>query len=76
MVCELKEHIGKFVSSIQCSPDGTRFVSAGFDKKIVIYDAKEGTIMDQFDKSKIENGHKMAIVACAFVWPLPQLIEV
>ena len=39
--CEFKEHYGKFVSSIQCSPDGTRFVSAGFDKKVVIYDAKE-----------------------------------
>ena len=64
---EFKEHIGKFVSSIQCSPDGTKFVSAGFDKKIVIYDAKEGTILDQFDASKVENGHKMAIVSCAFV---------
>ena len=65
--CEFKEHLGKFVSSIQCSPDGTRFVSAGFDKKIVIYDAKEGTILDQFDASKVENGHKMAIVSCAFI---------
>lgn len=64
---EFKEHLGKFVSSIQCSPDGTKFVSAGFDKKIVIYDAKEGTILDQFDASKVENGHKMAIVSCAFV---------
>ena len=65
--CEFKEHYGKFVSSIQCSPDGTRFVSAGFDKKVVIYDAKEGTILDQFDTSKVENGHKMAIVSCAFI---------
>jgi WD40 repeat protein len=65
--CEFKEHLGKFVSSIQCSPDGTRFVSAGFDKKVVIYDAKEGTILDQFDTSKVENGHKMAIVSCAFI---------
>jgi len=64
---EFKEHLGKFVSSIVCSPDGTRFVSAGFDKKIVIYDAKEGTILDQFDTSKVENGHKMAIVACSFI---------
>lgn len=64
---EFKEHLGKFVSSIECSPDGTKFVSAGFDKKIVIYDAKEGTILDQFDASKVENGHKMAIVSCAFV---------
>ena len=65
--CEFKEHLGKFVSSIQCSPDGTRFVSAGFDKKVVIYDAKEGTIIDQFDTSKVENGHKMAIVSCTFI---------
>ena len=65
--CEFKEHLGKFVSSIQCSPDGTRFVSAGFDKKIVIYDAKEGTILDQFDASKVQNGHQMAIVSCAFI---------
>ena len=65
--CEFKEHLGKFVSSIQCSPDGTRFVSVGFDKKIVLYDAKEGTLLDQFDASKVENGHKMAIVSCAFI---------
>lgn len=64
---EFKEHSGKFVSSIQCSPDGSKFVSAGFDKKIVIYDAKEGNILDQFDASKVENGHKMAIVACSFI---------
>ena len=64
---EFKEHLGKFVSSIQCSPDGSKFVSAGFDKKIVIYDAKEGNILDQFDASKVENGHKMAIVACSFI---------
>ena len=65
--CEINEHAGKFVSSIQCSPDGTRFVSVGFDKKIVLYDAKEGTLIDQFDASKVENGHKMAIVSCAFI---------
>ena len=65
--CEINEHAGKFVSSIQCSPDGTRFVSVGFDKKIVTYDAKEGTLLDQFDASKVENGHKMAIISCSFI---------
>ena len=64
---DFKEHLGKFVSSIQCSPDGSKFVSAGFDKKIVIYDSKEGKILDQFDSSKVPNGHKMAIIACAFI---------
>jgi WD40 repeat protein len=65
--CEFKEHAGKFVSDIQCSPDGEKFVSVGFDKKVVIYQAKEGQILDQFDTSKIENGHKMAIISCAFI---------
>ena len=65
--CEFKEHLGKFVSDIQCSPNGDKFISVGFDKKIVIYDAKEGQILDQFDTSKIENGHKMAIISCAFI---------
>ena len=66
--CDFKEHsVGKFVSSIQCSPNGEKFVSAGFDKKIVIYDAQEGKVLDQFDASKVENGHKMAIVSCAFI---------
>ena len=65
--CEFKEHLGKFVSDIQCSPEGERFVSVGFDKKIIIYDAKEGTILDQFDASKVDNGHKMAIISCAFI---------
>ena len=65
--CEFKEHLGKFVSDIQCSPNGEQFVSVGFDKKIVIYDAKEGKILDQFDASKVDNGHKMAIISCAFL---------
>ena len=65
--CEFKEHLGKFVSDIQCSPDGEKFISVGFDKKVVIYDAKEGQILDQFDTSKIENGHKMAIISCAYL---------
>ena len=65
--CEFKEHFGKFVSDIQCSPNGDKFLSVSFDKKIVIYDAKEGTIIDQFDTSKVDNGHKMAIIACAFI---------
>ena len=65
--CEFKEHAGKFVSDIQCSPDGEKFVSVGFDKKVVIYQAKEGQILDQFDASKIENGHKMAIISCAYI---------
>ena len=45
--CEFKEHLGKFVSDIQCSPNGEKFISVGFDKKI--------------------NGHKMAIISCAFI---------
>ena len=65
--CEFKEHLGKFVSDIQCSPDGEKFVSVGFDKKVVIYKAKEGEILDQFDTSKVENGHKMAIISCAYI---------
>ena len=65
--CEFKEHLGKFVSDIQCSPNGEKFVSVGFDKKVVLYDSKEGTILDQFDASKVENGHKMAIISCAFI---------
>ena len=32
-----------------------KFVSAGF------------TILAQFDTSKVENGHKIAIVSCPFV---------
>lgn len=64
---ESKEHLGKFVTSIQCSPDGTRFVSVGFDKKIVIYNANEGTIIDKFDASTVPNGHKMAIIQCCFI---------
>ena len=65
--CEFKEHLGKFVSDIQCSPDGEKFVSVGFDKKVVIYNNKEGTILEQFDTSQVENGHKMAIISCAYI---------
>ena len=65
--CEFKEHAGKFVSNITCSPDGEKFVSVGFDKKIVIYDGNEGKILDQFDASQVENGHKMAIISCAYI---------
>ena len=63
----MKEHEGKFVSGIKCSPDGTKFVSVAFDKKIVTYDAKEGTQLEVLDTSKVANGHKMAIIGCAFI---------
>ncbi len=64
---KMKEHEGKFVSGIKCSPDGTKFVSVAFDKKIVTYDAKEGTQLEVLDTSKVANGHKMAIIGCAFI---------
>ena len=56
-----------FKHKCEFSPDGEKFVSVGFDKKVVIYKAKEGEILDQFDTSKVENGHKMAIISCAYI---------
>lgn len=64
----IKEHMAnKFISSIICSPDGTKFVSVGFDKKIVTYDVNDGKVLDSFDTSKAQNGHKMAIVSSCFL---------
>ena len=62
-----KEHEGKFVSKILLSPDKTKFVSVAFDKKIVIYDAIEGKQLDVIDTSKVEGGHKMAIISSCFL---------
>lgn len=58
---------GKFVSVALSSPDGMKFVTCSFDKKIITYDIGEGKIIDTIETNKIENGHQMAIVSAAFI---------
>lgn len=59
--------IQKIVSSILPSPDGTKFITVSFDKKILTFDPVEGKVIDTIDATKVENGHKMAIISAAFI---------
>ena len=61
-----KEHSGNFVTFVKFSPDSSKFVSVGFDKKIVVYDGANGQIIDTIAKEKSEGNHTMAIIA--FCW--------
>lgn len=62
----IKKH-DNFISSISLSPDGSKWISSGFDKKIIIYNCDNGEVIDEIDASKIENGHKMTIISTCFL---------
>lgn len=65
---KLKGHdTGKFITVAIPYPDGTKFLTTGFDKKIITYDATTGQIIDQFDSTKIDGGHKMTIMSAAWI---------
>ncbi|XP_031563060.1 WD repeat-containing protein 1-like [Actinia tenebrosa] len=56
-----------FVNCVKYSPDGSVFVSGGADGKVVLYDGKEGTVVDEFGKSE-PNGkaHKGGVYGVSF----------
>ncbi len=56
-----------FVSCVKYSPDDSLFVSVGFDKKIIIYDSKDGSILYKIAEDKSENNHTGAIIAVCWI---------
>ena len=62
-----KEHQGNFVTCAKFSPDSTKFVSVGFDKKIVLYNGADANIIDTIAKEKQEGNHTMAIISCCWL---------
>ena len=62
-----KEHSGNFVSSICVSDNGKKLATVGFDKKIITYDCDTGKMIECLETTKIENGHKMSMIACTFL---------
>lgn len=60
-----KEHTN-FISALKFSPDSLKFISVGFDKKIIMYDATNGSVIGLIADDKTENSHKMTIIG--FCW--------
>ena len=50
-----------YATSVKFSPDGENFISVGYDKKVVLFDAKESNSEVIADDKK-EGSHKSAIV--------------
>ncbi len=50
-----------YATSVRFSPDGEYFISVGYDKKVVLFDAKESNSEVIADDKK-EGSHKSAIV--------------
>ena len=61
-----KEHTN-FVTGVKFSPDNTLFVSVGFDKKINIYDGKEGSLLYTLAQDKSTGNHTMAIIGVCWI---------
>ena len=62
----VKKH-DNFIASISLSPNGEKWISTGFDKKIITYNTDNAEVIDEFDSTKIENGHKMTIISSCFL---------
>jgi WD repeat-containing protein 1 (actin-interacting protein 1) len=61
-----KEHTN-FVTGVKFSPDGSQFVSVGFDKKINIYDGVEGNFLYNLAMDKSTGNHTMAIIGVCWI---------
>lgn len=61
-----KEHTN-FVSGVKFSPDNAYFVSVGFDKKIVLYDGKDGSVLATITEDKATGNHTMAIIGVCWL---------
>ena len=59
-------HKGNFVTGLKFSPDSSKFVSVGFDKKIFVYNGSNGELIDKIAQEKEEGNHTMAIIS--FCW--------
>ncbi len=55
-----------FVTGCKFSPDNSKVISVGFDKRIVLYDGKTGEVIDTIAEDKQEGNHTMAIMG--MVW--------
>jgi WD40 repeat protein len=61
-----KEHTN-FVTGVRFSPDGSKFVSVGFDRKIVVYDGKDGSIQFVLTEDKADLAHTGAIMSVCWL---------
>lgn len=56
----------RFVNSVEYSPDGSIYVTAGGDKKIFIYDGTTGQKKIEYVGSEGPDDHKMSIFSISF----------
>jgi WD40 repeat protein len=61
-----KEHTG-YVPCVKYSPDDSKFVSVGFDKRIVIYDGKDASTLVKLAEDKSPDNHTAAIIGVCWI---------
>lgn len=61
-----KEH-SNFVSGVRFSPNDELFVSVGFDRKIVMYDGKDGSVKYILAQDRSEGNHTGAIIGVSWI---------
>jgi WD40 repeat protein len=61
-----KEH-NNFVTGVRFSPDSSQYVTVAFDKKIVLYDGKDGNVLYTLAEDKSTGNHTMAIMGVCWI---------
>lgn len=56
-----------FVTGVKFSPDMNQFISVGFDKRIVLYESKNGDIVETIAEDKQEGNHTGGIISVAWI---------
>jgi WD40 repeat protein len=59
-------HTG-YVTSVKYSPDDSKFVSVGFDKRIILYEGKDGSVLYTLAEDKAKDNHTSAIIGVCWV---------
>ena len=68
----IRDHTN-FVNCVRYSPDGSKFITVGSDKKGIIYDGKTGDKLGEFSN---EDGHKGSIYAVSWSPDSKQVLTV
>jgi WD40 repeat protein len=61
-----KEHTA-YVTCVKYSPDDSKLVSVGFDKKIIIYDGKDAHVISTIAEDKFNENHTGAIIGVCWL---------
>lgn len=62
---KLEKVHGSYVNSVRYSPDGTKFVTVGSDRKIFLYDGITGDVLEEIKNESVS--HNGSVLGCAWI---------